>query len=190
MTSPPEDRPEHHVPWAIRLALAIVGAQRAFDSRTDAIQEACLAMSLAWKRYDPALGLFEDFAAKRVAGAVRRALKKQRRLRALEVILEEDGYGDALLDNPADPWARATRLAGERMNEIAFTFQLSDEMARRERGEEVIEELARLEPEELKLLELKYVQGLPMDEVASRLGIKARAARYRHAQSGRSSRHR
>jgi RNA polymerase sigma factor (sigma-70 family) len=166
----------------MRLAMGIVAAQRAFDRRHDAIQEACLAMSLAWTRYDPALGPFEGFAKKRVVGAVRRALKQQRRWRALEVALEDDEELDAALDEPGDPWVRANRAARERMGEIATTYQLADEVERLDRGEEVIEEFARLNAEELKLIDLKYRQGLPSDDVASALGIKKRAARARHAQ--------
>ena len=48
--------------------------------------------------------------------------------------------------------------------------------------EEVIAELARLDPEELKLIDLKYRRDLPAEEVASALGIKTRAARYRDAE--------
>ena len=144
----------------MRLALGIVRAQGAFDRRQDAIQEACLAMSLAWGRYDPGRGPFEEFAQKRVAGAVRRALKKARGLRALEVALEGDAAWDAGLDEPGDPWARALRAARERMDEIVTTYQLADEMDRLDRGEEVVDELARLDAEELKLIDLKYRRDL------------------------------
>jgi RNA polymerase sigma factor (sigma-70 family) len=178
VTSPPDDRPENHVRWAMRLALGIVRAQGAFDRRKDAVQEACLAMSLAWARYDPTRGTFEEFAKKRVAGAVRRSLQQGRRWRALEVALE----GDEAPDEPGDPWARATRAARERMGEIATTYHLAAEVERLDRGEEVIEELRRLDPEELKLIDLIYRRDLPGEQVASGLGIKERAARYRHAK--------
>jgi RNA polymerase sigma factor (sigma-70 family) len=180
--SAPDAEMTQHVRWAIRVALGIVRAQRAFHCQEDAIGEALLALSLAWRAYDDTRGDFQRFARKRVAGAVRRALKGDRDRRAAEVVFEGTEEFEAVVDAPGDPWARANQLAREVMDAIATTHQLAEAVARVDRGEEIAEEIARLGPEEMKLIDLKYRRDLSWEDVGSGLGIKERAARYRDAE--------
>jgi RNA polymerase sigma factor (sigma-70 family) len=168
-----EDRPEHHVRWAMMQALCVIVAQGAPpDVKKDAIAEGLRAMCLAWKRYDPALGAFEPFAQKRVIGAVRRFLKQDRRRRAVEVLHDYAEEIDAGLEGPGDAWSRLTQEVNAAAEAIATTRAL------RQPDEDVVAELARCTEGERALYDAVYVQGLTWEETGALLGMKAEQARY------------
>jgi RNA polymerase sigma factor for flagellar operon FliA len=183
MTPPDATRFEEHVRWAIRIALAIAGGQGAGRDRADVIQEALLALHLAIRKFDRAKGDdFKVYAQKRVAGAVRRKLTNDRRRRAVEIVFEGEEELYAALEGPGDPWARANRFAREAVEAVAEASQMAETVARLDGAEDAGALLARLDVDEVRLIDLKYRQGLPWEEVGAALGVKARAAKYRGAK--------
>ena len=115
----------------------------------------------------------------RVTGAVRRFLKRDRRLRATEILSDCADELDTALDGPGDAWARLTRAAREGADAIAITIHLAEAAAEPERAEDLAKEIERLGPAELKLFDLKYRRGLSWREVGTGLGIGERAAKQR-----------
>jgi RNA polymerase sigma factor for flagellar operon FliA len=183
MTPPDPPSFEEHAPWAIRVALGIAGRQGTGYDRKDVIQEALLALHFAVQGFDLAKGDdFKVYAQKRIAGAVCRKLTNDRRRRAVEIVFggEEELY--ALLEGPGDAWARANRFAGEAMDAIAEASRMAETVARLDGAEDAGSLLARLDPDEIRLIDLKHRQGVPWEEVGAAFGIKARAAKYRAAK--------
>jgi RNA polymerase sigma factor (sigma-70 family) len=156
VTSTGVDRLEDHVRWATEQALSVVMAQRTPVHRDDAVAEGLRAMCLAWRRYNPARGDFEPYAREWVIGAVRRFLKQDRRLRAVEILSDCAEDIDAALYGPGDAWARLTRAVREGADAVALTTQLAEAAVEPERDEDLAKEMERLDPAELKLFDLRY----------------------------------
>jgi RNA polymerase sigma factor (sigma-70 family) len=156
-----EDRPEHHVRWAMTQALCVTVAQGApGDVEKDAVAEGLRAMCVAWNRHKPELGAFRTYARKWVEGAVRRYLKRDRRRRAIEVLHDYADDLDEALEGTGDAWSRLTREVNAAAEAIETTKSL------REPDEDVAAALARCSEEERAVYALAYVDELTWEEIA------------------------
>ena len=104
-----------------------------------------------------------------------------RRRRAVEIVFEGEEEVYAALEGPGDPWARANRFAREAADAIAEASQMAGTVGQLDAADDGGKLMARLDAEEMRLIDLRYRQDLPWEEVGTALGIKVRAAKYRDA---------
>lgn len=179
-----------HVRWAVRLTMGVAKAAGMSHRAEDLTGPALEAMTLAWRRYDRERGPFEAFAAKRIRGAVVRAIGSERRRASTEIGFDFDGAeagGAGGVEDRASG-GHARQIAARIMEAITVDCLARDARAGEatflepEAFERLHVELDGLSAEERRLLDLLYWHDATWEQVGQALGITSRAAEYRHAK--------
>ena len=152
--------------WAGRIALALGTCSGKRYDDAELAGAALRGLRDALGKYDPSRGAaFKTYAGARIRGEVRDALKDMRTRAAREVQLEEGPDGD----DPLSAFA-VTCFA----EEIGAGGEAG--LLRRETYAALHRALGPLAPEEQRLIELRYWDGLTWKEVSAALGISEQAA--------------
>jgi RNA polymerase sigma factor for flagellar operon FliA len=176
------------VPMASKIA-RVLAAVHDVDFYHDILRSTALeALTRTARRYDPARGVpFPSYAWSRISGAVWDAIKKEKRspgflaaVEAAEDIEDRSGWEDT--DEAIV--GQLDGIAAELM-EVFFMSSAGEEHRRngearllqREAAARVNAGVARLDPEDRRLVELRYWQDLPWKEVAQHLGTPLRTVK-------------
>lgn len=187
-----------YAPWARRIAISLVVIYDVGHLRDDLVGTALLTLSRVAESFDPSRGWrFETFAYKRIAGEVLDEIGKELRhltfLRApmLDASLRSPGDGsDTGEVNPEESieasLAKIDAILADAMSAAVFGCMGED---RRSNGEARLIEhqadarlrgaLGLLSPEERRLVELRYFEGLAWTQVALALDLPERTAKDR-----------
>jgi RNA polymerase sigma factor (sigma-70 family) len=174
----PLDRRDALVAWARRLGSNLAIASGAAYWVDEAAHVANAALGEALLRYEEELGQLKPFAAKIIARAVNKALKKEKKRREWEVSLEDAGAPE-----PVHPEYVGEEIARGVVGDV-FAFYVADELntngeatvLRRELWGTLYALVAELPPRLRKLVELRYWAGLSWKEVAMALRVTERGA--------------
>ena len=141
---------------------------------SDVVQEALAAAALALPKYlrerpIPFVAWLRQFAWERLVKLHRHHLRAQRRSVSREEYLAPD-----LPDDSVQQLGRRLAASGA---------SPSEDMIRSELREQVREALSRLNAPDREILIMRYVERLPLAQVAAALNIKEGAAKVRHLRA-------
>ncbi len=180
-------------PAAIKLARVIASVWRVRSSAVleDCEQAACQAQLEALPRYNKALGPFETFQWKRVAGAVTNLLRRERTGGrtgfddALDATDDFQGAGEpdfyAADDddmNTLKAYCRVLtfkRVMGDAR--VALQARPDNDALRSQVFEALRQALGELDERQMRILDLHHWQGLTWKEVGEQMGISERHAK-------------
>ena len=196
LTSDQQDLAACFVPWARRIATARAILYRRFDLVDEMIASALEGVARAAEVYDPTREkTFEAFAFKWVTGGVvdvidgeNRHLVRPRRamLTAAADAIGEGGHGQETADEAID---EIDRIAADAME--GWMLGCGAEHRRHGEGAGLLHcemlvdlegALAALEPDDARLVELRYCDGLSWKDVASKMDVPEGTLKDRNAR--------
>lgn len=164
---------------AIRIARRLAAAGGVSDYTDELAGVACGAVASALAGHDPSIGSIEPYAAAWIAGEVKGAIEKETKRREHETPLREGRE----IRHPA---LRAEELVRDVVDAGLSSYVDEELRANGEAGlfksetwAALHREIDRLEPEDRRLVKLRYWDELTWKEVAARLGIAERTAQER-----------
>jgi RNA polymerase sigma factor (sigma-70 family) len=171
------------VAWAQRVGWNMAVARGVSHWADECAHAANVALGRAFLAWDGDPAILKPLAAKVVVRAVNKAIKKVQDRLDREILAEDAGAPE-----PMHP-RYACDVVAEQVIDGVLDLHVGDElrenglarMLRREQWDALHEEVERLEPRLRRLVELRYFQALPMDEVAAALQVSGGYARELHA---------
>jgi RNA polymerase sigma factor for flagellar operon FliA len=171
------------LPWAMGIGWRAAVRSGMLHMRDDFAGVAALALVRAHAGYDKEEGEFRPFARAWVAGELRKAIKQE-----AEHLANEEPAADDDTD-AVQPSAAAEELAGDIVDALADYFVGEElrggpdvQLITREAHTALRQEVERLPPEDRRLVELRYWEGLTWDRIAAELGVPKRTLQYGDAR--------
>jgi RNA polymerase sigma factor (sigma-70 family) len=167
--------------WVLRVArrFAVVGGVLHYEDELVSIARSALAR--AYSAHDPGKGSFKPFATQWVVGELQGAIEDERRH------MKHEGHSEDV--EPLHPALRAEALAGDTIDALLYLYVGEDlrtngeaAFLKEEAYAALREEVARLPPNDRRLVELRYWEGLTWAEVGVDLGMADRTAREHDAR--------
>jgi RNA polymerase sigma factor (sigma-70 family) len=177
-----------HARWAQSIARAwamICGMEYYLDDlRATALE----ALSKSAFKFDPSRNVpFRGFAWRGIVGAVVNAIKDQAREQRFEVALDAAAFfteeDPASSDTDEERIAQIDGVTADAMDAFVLACGAQEDrmngeagLLEREAHAELKQAIARLPPEDRRLIQLRYWDELPWKDVAERLGLPERTA--------------
>ena len=155
------------------------------DHRSTALE----ALSKFAFKFDPSQNVpFRGFAWRGIAGAVVNAIKEQSRGHHFEVALDAAAFvkeeDPASSDTDEERIAQIDGVTADAMDAFVLACAAQEDrmngeagLLEREAHAELKQAIARLPPEDRRLIQLRYWDELPWEEVAEHLGLPERTAK-------------
>ena len=167
--------------WVLRVArrFAVVGGVLHWEDELVSIARSALAR--AYSAHDPAKGSFKPFATQWVAGELKGAIEDER------LHMKREGRSEDV--EPLHPALQAEALASDTIDALLYLYVGEDlstngeaAFLKEEAFAAVRDEVGRLPPNNRRLVELRYWEGLAWAEVGVELGMAERTAQEHDAR--------